>query len=1090
MSSILLGPLVQNNTSTKLDDVYNSNLSGKMNIIEQSQSMQNFLQPEFLKQFDDLCFDNISTPVGVNDAYTTINGINTSLQRNLDFYNGYSNFAQSDMHYDVVNKDDFIHNNMTQNTSRRDFDVNANRTQRKLETFTGSFDFYTPKKESQHLFEPMADLTYTHGMPTITDNIQNRYLPSNKNNYGNIPFKTNVRIRPGIENKNQEGTYSVYRVMPKNIDELRSDINQKVTYAGRQNHAVKKGEFRGPDPNITKFKMKDFRETKLNDLTPSRSFIEGPKQTGTYTNVTTMRNENETYNPGNPVNINMGDGPDKGKTRFEPSKKENYLNDNTHAVVSIYNKPVMSNAKSFTAYENQRSSTNIEYEAPIGTSQSSYTIDYNNLPLTTIRELMITNDNVLGPKTEQKSYVFSNDMVLPVTKRQQMDPKSILGPTKNVKESSIHFNDNAKTTQRESTSHSIVSNLVSETKQGMLYNGDEAKATLRPGTSHCIVSNFVGETKQGMIYNGDEAKATLRPGTSHSIVSNFVGETKQGMIYNGDKAKATLRPETSHSIVSNLVSETKQGIIYNGDKAKATLRPETSHSIVSNLVGETKQGMIYNGDEAKATLRPGTSHSIVSNLVGETKQGMIYNGDEAKATLRPGTSHSIVSNLVGETKQGMIYNGDEAKATLRPGTSHSIVSNLVSETKQGMIYNGDKAKATLRPETSHSIVSNLVSENKQGMIYNGDKAKATLRPGTSHSIVSNLVGETKQGMIYNGDEAKPTIKQTTLLNTHIGQIGKYNESSYMRDLTDKSRETIRQQTENTLYIGHANSNNIDSSYVRDLNEKANTTIREQTEESKYIAHAKASDKSGTYVRDLNEKANTTIREQTEETKYIAHAKSSDKLGTYVRDLNEKANTTIREQTEETKYIAHVKASDKSGTYVRDNIDIAKPTIKQTTIVQTPGGRVSDCNMGNYVNKMDTMKTTIKETTLLEDYTGGMHGEIDAPISHEAANNMCIDDRREISTYNRAPNGKSDLNGPYIDRDNVRLNEPILFSYVPQPHKALDHSVTPTVSRKTIEKIYSMSKPIIETSSYYVNPYFINTLKNNPLVNDIYHQKNV
>ena len=867
MSSILLGPLVQNNTSTKLDDVYNSNLSGKMNIIEQSQSMQNFLQPEFLKQFDDLCFDNISTPVGVNDAYTTINGINTSLQRNLDFYNGYSNFAQSDMHYDVVNKDDFIHNNMTQNTSRRDFDVNANRTQRKLETFTGSFDFYTPKKESQHLFEPMADLTYTHGMPTITDNIQNRYLPSNKNNYGNIPFKTNVRIRPGIENKNQEGTYSVYRVMPKNIDELRSDINQKVTYAGRQNHAVKKGEFRGPDPNITKFKMKDFRETKLNDLTPSRSFIEGPKQTGTYTNVTTMRNENETYNPGNPVNINMGDGPDKGKTRFEPSKKENYLNDNTHAVVSIYNKPVMSNAKSFTAYENQRSSTNIEYEAPIGTSQSSYTIDYNNLPLTTIRELMITNDNVLGPKTEQKSYVFSNDMVLPVTKRQQMDPKSILGPTKNVKESSIHFNDNAKTTQRESTSHSIVSNLVSETKQGMLYNGDEAKATLRPGTSHCIVSNFVGETKQGMIYNGDEAKATLRP-----------------------------------------------------------------------------------------------------------------------------------------------------------GTSHSIVSNLVSETKQGMIYNGDKAKATLRPETSHSIVSNLVSENKQGMIYNGDKAKATLRPGTSHSIVSNLVGETKQGMIYNGDEAKPTIKQTTLLNTHIGQIGKYNESSYMRDLTDKSRETIRQQTENTLYIGHANSNNIDSSYVR--------------------------------------------------------------------DLNEKANTTIREQTEETKYIAHVKASDKSGTYVRDNTDIAKPTIKQTTIVQTPGGRVSDCNMGNYVNKMDTMKTTIKETTLLEDYTGGMHGEIDAPISHEAANNMCIDDRREISTYNRAPNGKSDLNGPYIDRDNVRLNEPILFSYVPQPHKALDHSVTPTVSRKTIEKIYSISKPIIETSSYYVNPYFINTLKNNPLVNDIYHQKNV
>ena len=35
-------------------------------------------------------------------------------------------------------------------------------------------------------------------------------------------------------------------------------------------------------------------------------------------------------------------------------------------------------------------------------------------------------------------------------------------------------------------------------------------------------------------------------------------------------------------------------------------------------------------------------------------------------------------------------------------------------------------------------------------------------------------------------------------------------------------------------------------------------------------------------------------------------------------------------------------------------------------------------------------------------------------------------------------------------------------------------------KETIEKVYSMSKPVIETSSYYVNPYFINTLKINLL----------
>ena len=87
------------------------------------------------------------------------------------------------MHYDVVSKEEFVHNNMTPNTSRRDFDVNADRTQRKLETFTGSFEHYTPKKEKHHLFEPMADLTFTHGMPSITNSVADRYLPSNKNNY-------------------------------------------------------------------------------------------------------------------------------------------------------------------------------------------------------------------------------------------------------------------------------------------------------------------------------------------------------------------------------------------------------------------------------------------------------------------------------------------------------------------------------------------------------------------------------------------------------------------------------------------------------------------------------------------------------------------------------------------------------------------------------------------------------------------------------------------------------------------------------------------------------------------------------------------
>ena len=936
MSGILLGPIANNTINNKLESIYNSNISGKMNMIERNQSMQASKynsKSGFLNQFDDLRFDNIGEPVGVNEAFTTLNGVNSSLQRNLDFQRGYSDFQKNDMHYGVVDKNEFTHGNMIPNTSRRDFDNNSDRIGRKLETFTGAFQYYQPKKESVHLFEPMTDLTYIHGMPSITENVKNRYLPSNKNNNGNLPFETNIRVLPGLDNENQMGGYSVYRILPKNVDTLRSDTNQKISYENKPLETIKKGEVRGPNPNLTKFKMPDFRETKFEDLIPSKSSIEAPKNTGTFTNVYTMRNENDTYNPINAVNTNIGDGPDKGKTRFEPSKRENYLNDNTHGIGAIYNKPVMTNAKSFINYENQRASTNIEYEAPVGSGQTTgYTIDYKDVPLTTARELMIYGNNVLGIKSEQKSYVFSNDMVLPVTNRQIKNTLDILGPS--------------------------------------------------------------NEIKHGMIYNNDQAKVTIKQGTNYNDVSN--------------------------------------------------------------ATGEIKNGMTYNNDQAKVTIRQNTNYNNVSNVTGEIKQGITYNNDQAKVTIKQGTNYNDVSNATGEIKQGLTYNNDQAKVTIRQGTNYNDVSNATGEIKHGMTYNNDQAKVTIRQNTNYNNVSNATGEIKQSIIYNNDQAKNTIRQNTNYNNVSNATGEYKHGLIYNDDMAKPTIKQSTIVSNYSGTIGGCNNTTYTRDINDSAKPTIRQQTENIQYIGHANANNIESTYVRDLETKARTTIKEQTEKTQHIGHANANNIESTYVRDLETKAKTTIREQTEETNYTGVIKSNDQEGTYIKNYN----------------------------------DIAKPTIKQTTIAQTPAGRVANSNMGNYASLTDNMKTTIKETTLTEDYTGVLHGEVEKPISHDATNNVCLDDRREISTYNRAPNGKSDANGPIIDRDNVRLNEPILYSYVPNPHKSLDHSVMPTVSRNTIEKIYSMSKPVIESSSYYINPYFINTLKNNPLVNDIYHQKNV
>jgi hypothetical protein len=999
MSSILLGPLVNSKNENTLNSIYNSNISNKINMVEKQQASQNYNQPEFLRQFDDLKFDNIGDPVGINDSYNTIKGLNNSLQRNIDFQRGYSSFQDSDMHYDVVTKDKFTHNNMVPQTSRRDLSSNitSNRSQRKLETFTGIDSNYVSKKEKVPLFEPSPNLTWVNGMPVIADKLVTRYLPSNKNNYGNLPFQNNVKVKPGIDFENQEGNYAVYRVNPRNIDLLRSDINQKISYKNKPLETIKKGENRAPDPNLSKFKLPDFRETTFDQLIPSRADIEKPKQTGVYTNVTSQRNETDIYYQGHAVNTNIGNGPNNAKTKFEPAKRETYKNDLSHAVFAVNQKPVMINTNSYINYENQRATTSTEYKGqvsnPLVGGGSMYTIDYTDVPLTTTRELMLngnTNIGIVGSQ-QQSNYIFSNDMVLPITNRQN-------------------------------TSHNMVINTRGEEKSVPVYNKDLAKITLRPSTSHNMVTNTRGEEKSVPVYNEDLAKMTIRSSTSHNMVTNTRGEEKSVPVYNEDLAKMTIRSSTSHNIVTNTRGEARSVPIYNEDLAKMTIRSSTSHNIVTNTRGEAKSVPVYNENLAKTTLRPSTSHNIVINTRGEEKSVPIYNKDLAKMTLRPSTSHNIVINTRGEEKSVPIYNKDLAKMTLRPSTSHNIVINTRGEEKSVPIYNKDLAKMTLRPATSHNIVINTRGEEKSVPIYNKDLAKMTLRSSTSHNMAINVAPKENSGYVELTDIAKNTIKQDTLFMTPEINIKSLVTDIYT-SLQDHAKPTIKQST---LISNRptGNPSQLTSNYIIDKQYNAKSTLRQTTEHNQYVGH---------------------VNPKTVETGYVINKENK-----------------------------------------------ARPTIKETTLSSTPMGRLNNLNMGNYVkDNEDIARTTLKQTTMLHDYTGGLHGGVDGQISHDAINNMEIDERREQLTYNRNPNGKGDVYGPYIDKDNVRMNDRReLYSYVSHPCKPLDMSVMPTISKDTIQNIYSISKPVIETSSYYINPYFINTLNNNPLVNDIYHQKNV
>ena len=141
---------------------------------------------------------------------------------------------------------------------------------------------------------------------------------------------------------------------------------------------------------------------------------------------------------------------------------------------------------------------------------------------------------------------------------------------------------------------------------------------------------------------------------------------------------------------------------------------------------------------------------------------------------------------------------------------------------------------------------------------------------------------------------------------------------------------------------------------------------------------------------------------------------------------------------------------------------------------------------NIVDVYDTAKTTTKETTMLTDYTGQMSTEVGMPVSTIAAENMNIRETREIGNYNRTAAGGANYAGTQINSSTVKMNgRKTSVYYVPHPARGLDANVTPSDKKHGFEN----KKPILDYGDYYINNSYINTLNDNPYVNDIHHQKN-
>jgi len=1001
----------------------------------------------FASQFDTIMLDNTDGPVGVNESnIVNVNGANsydTSLQRDIDLKNGYSEFGRTQMHYDVVPQIEMMTSNMSKHSSRRDMTRQDKDYSQQLALHTGDDPYYMSKDthDPTQLFEPMADLTYVNGAPVMTDILKERYVPSYKNNNGDLPFENKVKVQPGLFGEEQNGRNEVYRVLPKDTNDLRSKTNQKISYKADKIEAVQKGQYRPAPLNLTKYKLPTHREREMDDYLPNAGVASKKKQTGEFQSINTNRSTS--------MNV-LGHAHDstKGNKKYgktTESGKVTFANDAiSRSVSNVTTNPVLQNKKSFRNVENERDSTNHNIPGvAYNNTEGSYAIDPTNIPLTTLRQLMIEGDNNIGVTQNRNSnaYIFSKDCVIPETHRSVTSHNTKEGMMNPIVKEGPAFDseDRARQTIRQTTSHKSVTGSINPIqRESHYYNeNDSARKTIKETTEHMAVVGTVNpERGEGHYFNdNDTARQTIRQTTSNMTVTGAINpDHKEGHYYNeNDIAKHTIKETTIYNNSEGFVNpEHKEGHYFNdNDMAKETIRQTTGTLNMESIVQPTDRAPVYINykDVPDINIRNTTSHVEYISNTGRTNgnnQYMYNIKEKAKPTIRNTTGLSeYVSNTNRSqgNNQYMYNNNEKARPTIRNTTGLSEYVSNANRSQGNVVMDKDNiAKPTIRQTTSIVQQDNNVSRTTQGNVVLGKDhiAKPTIRQTTSVAQQDNNVSRTTQGNVVIGkhDKAKPTIKQSTLHSTQGGRVGRTNGGeTYTRDKEDEARETVKQTTLHSTQEGRLGRTNGGETYTRDEKDEAKQTIRQTT----------------------------------------LHSTQGGRLG----------KTTG------------------GDSYVRDEKDEAKQTIKQTTLHSTQAGRIGKQEGGIQYSKdiNDTARVTIRQTTLLQNHTGPLKGDVEKIRSQEAEQNMSIDERREILTYNRPAGPKSDRAGPIINKTGIKFKEE---NFIKRTNFGFDKS---NCNLGQLNKTFTRNKQMLNTPNYRINDDFVNTLQTNPLVNNIMHQKN-
>ena len=753
----------------------------------------------FTEQFNVLKFD-AQQPTSFN-----------SFGQNDENYSSFNSNHQ-DMTYNIIkNNDNFLHNNMQPGTSQRDFPLQTNEgvMKNRLELFTGFPEDFKAKKESKPLFEPMQDLSFVNGMPVATDYLEQRYIPSYKKNDQDLPFENKVKVIPGIEGQNQEGIYGTYRVLPKTTDDLRAANNPKMTYQAGKIEAVKKGEYRGTNPNVQSYKPLTYKVNKKDELLPTYAHVRAQ----TIRNKIQMPNTNRQqsiYHTGPAKSSDNVATPDQMRAKYRENTKIEYASDAiSRNVTSNVNKILQNKNAMKLAPTRKQVTSDKSIHGGVGNASANkaYSINRKDIPLTTLRQLMIENKNIMGvTDTNNKGYVFSKDFVLPTTGKETLVENDRDGNIRQVGGGHAYNpNDLAKETTKELFVGDVRDGNMTGRDGGYVYDPNHlAKETIK--------QTVIGQSRDGNM-TGRDGGYVYDPNhlAKDTIKQSVIGQARDGNITGGEK-----------------------GYVYDpNDIAKDTIK--------QSIIGQARDGNI-NGGEKGYVYDPNdiAKDTIKQTVIGQARDGNIKGGD-----------------------RGYVYDpNDLAKDTIKQTVIGQARDGNMTGREKGYVYDpNDKPLETIKEMFVDKTRDGNVKKIGGTYSHNSnDTARKTIKEMQIHNNHTGVTTVSNKDIyVRNPNEiANRTIKETTVENNHVGGAADNTQGTYSHNPNEIAKRTIKEMFIDNKHVGTAHG--TEASYAEPT-DQAKQTIKETTHASYSGGIAMPTDRNTGYQTN-NIIAPTTIRETT------------------------------------------------------------------------------------------------------------------------------------------------------------------------------------------------------------------------------------